>query len=166
MDYTTMKHSSSRCGYPVEGVYLGTTIEHRLPKPYQMKKRVFVFREKGVGQRIDLEDIVYLEARANYVDFYSPEHVFLIRTTLASALRKLPAGEFVQVHRSIAVAVRYILSVGKDSMLLSYGEKGIEVPFSKQYMPGLSKHLVLLGSGTVRKPNHKKNDEQESEDSP
>jgi DNA-binding LytR/AlgR family response regulator len=58
----------------------------------------------GTGRtRIRLQDIECLEADRNYINVYTPQRSYLLRRTLNSMEKSLPAGDFLRVHRSIIV---------------------------------------------------------------
>jgi DNA-binding LytR/AlgR family response regulator len=58
----------------------------------------------GTGRtRIRLQDIECLEADRNYINVYTPQRSYLLRRTLNSMEKSLPADDFLRVHRSIIV---------------------------------------------------------------
>lgn len=55
--------------------------------------------------RVSLESIDWIKAEDNYVRLYAGGHSHLVRTTLKALERKLPATNFVRIHRSAMVSV-------------------------------------------------------------
>lgn len=53
--------------------------------------------------RIDLIDILYLEATGNYVRYVLKDKEILTRMTIKEAIEILPKNQFIQVHRSFIV---------------------------------------------------------------
>jgi DNA-binding LytR/AlgR family response regulator len=108
-----------------------------------MTNQVFFYRREGQLQRIRPDEIIFLEAAGNYVKFFTQGHSHLVRTTLDMGLRQLPGNLFVQIHRSIAVAVDQIETVGKDFVtLLSLPKKAF--PVSKTYYRTLNERIKII----------------------
>jgi DNA-binding LytR/AlgR family response regulator len=113
-----------------------------------MANQVFFYRKEGQLQRIRPDDIIFLEAAGNYVKLFTQGHSHLIRTTLDIALSQLPGNTFVQIHRSVAIAVDQIDTVGKDFVtLLSFPKKAF--PLSKTYYRTLIERINIIESCMV-----------------
>lgn len=80
-----------------------------------------LFIKTGYEQvKVQIDDILYLEAAGNYVTFVLKDKNVLSRSTFNEAITLLPADKFVRVHRSYMVAVskidkveRYQVTLGK-----------------------------------------------------
>ncbi|MBE7172582.1 MAG: response regulator transcription factor [Williamsia sp.] len=79
--------------------------------------------------RVELHEILYLEAAGNYVTFVTPSKSLLSRSTFAEAIALLPANRFVRIHRSFVVAVNKIDKLEKTQVTI--GNKII--PVSEAY---------------------------------
>ena len=79
-----------------------------------MPKQIFCYRKDGALQRINLHEVLFLETADNYVKFVMAEKIYAVRNSLEAALNYLPADQFVQVHRSFAIATDPIDVIGKD----------------------------------------------------
>ncbi len=101
----------------------------------------FVFvKDNGVLKKINVDDILYLEAMGDYVKVYTGQRFHVLHATLKSIEEKLPSAKFVRVHRSYIVSLNKIdfiqdsaISIGKAS-----------VPIADTYRAGLSRRLNLL----------------------
>lgn len=85
-------------------------------------------------QRIYLDDLKYLKADRNYVEFYTEEKRVVDRNSLGTVLELLPPN-FVQVHRSYVINKNFIkASTGNHVILLP----DIEIPLSRTFKNKLS----------------------------
>jgi DNA-binding LytR/AlgR family response regulator len=66
-----------------------------------MPGQLFFFRDDGILRKINLDEIVVIEATGNYVKLYAAGYSYLIRITMDSLLRQLPKDLFVRIHRSV-----------------------------------------------------------------
>ncbi len=97
-----------------------------------------LYVKSGYGQvRVDIADILYIEATGNYVTFVSTNRKVMTRSTFAEAVRLLPEKDFVRVHRSYLVAVGKIEKMERHQVTL--GAK--RIPVSEAYSAQLQ--LVL-----------------------
>ncbi|CAN5813317.1 LytTR family DNA-binding domain-containing protein [soil metagenome] len=101
----------------------------------------FVFiRDNGVLKRIALNDILYMEAMGDYVKLYTGPKFNAIHTTLKSMEEKLPAAQFLRVHRSYMVALNKIDSIVDGVIQINKAA----IPVADAYRAALNKRLNLL----------------------
>jgi len=74
--------------------------------------------------RINIRDILYLEAEGNYTKFVTVREAIMVLCTMKEALAKVDAG-FIQTHRSYAVAIAKVNTV--DHHQLRVGDKVIPI---------------------------------------
>jgi DNA-binding LytR/AlgR family response regulator len=80
-------------------------------------------------QRIYLDDLKYLKADRNYVEFHTDDKKVVDRNLLRTVLEELPPN-FVQVHRSYVINTNFIkASTGSHVILLP----AIEIPISRTF---------------------------------
>ena len=80
-------------------------------------------------QRIYFDDLKYLKADRNYVEFHTEEKRIIDRNSLGTVLEELPPN-FVQVHRSYVINRNFIKSsTGRHVLLLPE----IEIPVSRSF---------------------------------
>lgn len=101
----------------------------------------FVFvKDNGVLKKINVDDILYLEAMGDYVKVYTGQRFYVLHATLKSIEEKLPVAKFVRVHRS------YIVSLSKIDFIqdgaITIGKAS--VPIADTYRTVLNKRLNLL----------------------
>ena len=145
-----------------------------------MDQKTYFYRSDGKLKRIDLDSILHIKASDNYVRVYQIEtleklarieslidlddqekidelipqleKVHLIRATLKDVMKKLPGHSFVQIHRSFAVAVKYVGTIEKE-MLFFQGTAKFGLPISKQYYESLIRKIEILGPSMPEKEN-------------
>lgn len=100
----------------------------------------FFVKNKGELIKIELDDILYLEAFDNYCNLYTSTQKHLISHTLKSVEEKLPAHKFIRVHRSFVINVSKIKSLQDGYIFI---EKN-KVPMSASNKEELMKHINLL----------------------
>ena len=109
------------------------------PAPAGTEPEAF-FVNVGYAQvRIELADIMYIEALNDYIKIYlssSPKPV-LTRMTLKAVEERLPATAFVRTHKSFVVATRKITAIKRDLVCIG----GTEIPISKSYKENINRLL-------------------------
>jgi DNA-binding LytR/AlgR family response regulator len=106
-----------------------------------VSEQEFVFvKDNGVLKRINVDDIMFLEAMGDYVKVHTGQKFHVLHSTLKSIEEKLPSSKFIRVHRS------YIVSLNK----IDYIQEGVisigksNVPVADTYRTTLNKRLNLL----------------------
>lgn len=90
--------------------------------------RIFVESNKKHIQ-LEIENILYLEAAGNYVKVITTTETIIIREKFSTMLELLSANDFLQVHKSFAVAPRHIRSIEGNTILI----KDNQIPVGKSY---------------------------------
>lgn len=106
----------------------------------KIEEKEFVFiRDNGILKRIDINDILYLEAMGDYVKVHTAQKFHIVHSTLKTIGEKLPL-KFMRVHRSYIVALNKIdfiedgvINIGKNS-----------IPVADAYRGSLNQQLNLL----------------------
>jgi DNA-binding LytR/AlgR family response regulator len=106
-----------------------------------VSEQEFVFvKDNGVLKRINVDDILFLEAMGDYVKVHTGQKFHVLHSTLKSIEEKLPSSKFIRVHRS------YIVSLNKIDFIqegvISIGKA--TVPVADTYRAPLNKRLNLL----------------------
>ncbi len=79
--------------------------------------------------KLQLQDILYLEAMKDYTRIVVPGKQYLVLTTLSHMQDKLPPERFVRIHRSYIVSLDKIVSVKGNKIFLP----SAELPVGKLY---------------------------------
>jgi DNA-binding LytR/AlgR family response regulator len=93
----------------------------------------------GVLVKVAVPDILFIEAANNYIQVYIAAKKMLVYQTLKGIEQQLPAGSFVQVHKSFLVATRHISQINGNT--LSVGAHTI--PLSRRFKSQALSHLSL-----------------------
>ena len=105
--------------------------------PSAVQDYIFV-KAEGKLEKILFTDILFAEALENYVAIYTREKKIITHLTLKMLQEKLPAGTFIQPHKSYLVAIEKINSIeGNILHVLQY-----QVPISKYQKEEVMEKIV------------------------
>lgn len=94
-----------------------------------------MIKEGTVLNKVNIADILYLEALTNYTKVVTVQKKYITLNNLKSFLDNLPQKRFLRIHRSYAVAVDKIQGVYKNELLI--GEQ--RLPLGKTYRQEVKK---------------------------
>jgi DNA-binding LytR/AlgR family response regulator len=107
--------------------------------PFILSDCIFVrHHEKMV--KVDIKDILYIEAERNYCRIYSKDKEYLLVMTLKDMDEKLPQRHFIRVHRSFIVNLSQIDEVANSHIVID--KKAI--PVSKTLKEELLNRLQTI----------------------
>ncbi len=95
---------------------------------------IFLREDKNYIQ-VNINDILYLEASGNYTIVFTEESKIKTREKISDLLELLPEDNFIQVHRSFAVAIKHIDRVEGNLITI----KKNEIPIGKVYKMNVKK---------------------------
>ncbi len=81
-------------------------------------KRVFLRSNKKYTQ-VEIDTILFIEASGNYTKIVTKDEIISIRETLSAVLELLPKEDFLQVHKSFAVAPNHIKSIEGNRIFIT-----------------------------------------------
>jgi two-component system, LytTR family, response regulator len=115
------------------------------PQTPPFADRRLVVKAGGRVVFLDLDDIDWVEAAANYVQLHAGRDSYLVREGISRLSERLDPGQFVRIHRSTIVNVRKIKELqpcnsGEYIVVLKNGK---ELSCSRSYRSGLQ---PLFGS--------------------
>lgn len=87
--------------------------------------------------KLDLQHILYIEGLKDYIKIYSGKKPMLTKCTMKNIEEKLPADEFIRVHKSFIVAFAKIEYIENNRIVI--GEK--RIPIGNQFKEGFYKML-------------------------
>ena len=100
----------------------------------------FFVKSSGALIKINSEEILWIEALENYIVINTTEDKHTVHMTMKALEEKLPAEEFIRVHRSYFVRKDKIESITEDGIVI--GKKLI--PVGRTYKKELNKNIKLL----------------------
>ena len=98
---------------------------------------VFV-KSNGKLEKINFSDILFIKGMENYVTIHLTDKKVVTHITIKSFFEKLPAGQFIQTHKSYIVAIGKVDSV--EGNILHIGENQVQV--SKSQREAVLKQIV------------------------
>jgi DNA-binding LytR/AlgR family response regulator len=99
-------------------------------------KSIFIRSNKKYTQ-VEIDAIQYIEASGNYTKIITTNETITIREKVSYVLELLPKEDFIQVHKSFAVATRHIKSI--EGNRIHIGDHTI--PIGKLYKANINKLL-------------------------
>jgi len=94
-----------------------------------------IFIKTGYEQvKVKFEDICYIEAEGNYVNFVLKNSKLLSRMTFTEMENILPKNKFVRIHRSYMVAKSHIDKIERHQVFVN----GIYLPVGDSYVQNLA----------------------------
>ncbi|MGC4101317.1 LytR/AlgR family response regulator transcription factor [Ferruginibacter sp.] len=89
--------------------------------------------------KVKFADILYLESEHVYVQVYTADKKFLVRTSMQQYLENFDEKKFFRIHRSYVVNLDHVQSISADEVLIN----GIALPIGKTYQEELLSRLRL-----------------------
>ena len=103
-----------------------------------LKDSIFV-KKQHLYYRIPFKDIMYIKADNVYLEVYTKEQMFLVRSPLKDYLEKLPSNSFFRSHKSYIINVEQVMAVNSKDVLI-----GKElIPISKDFKDFILKAMNL-----------------------
>ena len=89
-----------------------------LPQASAVSKRIFLKSNKKYTQ-IEIDSVLFIEASGNYTKIITKPETITIREKLSTVLDLLPKEDFLQVHKSFAVAPQHIKSIEGNRIFIA-----------------------------------------------
>ena len=116
-----------------------STTVPEVPTARAASDHVFV-KVEGRLVKVALDEIFWVEAQGDYVLLHTPRKRFMVHGTMKSIEEKLPAADFVRVHRSHLVRIDRIVDVEEGNLVV---ERNI-IPIGASYRAPLMARLDPL----------------------
>jgi len=82
------------------------------------KESLFVKHNSRIV-RIDINDILYIEASGDYAIFKTPNKGYIVNTTIKKLESKLDPTRFVKIHRSYIINLDKVIDIEENSLLIA-----------------------------------------------
>ena len=96
---------------------------------YDAPSDYFFIKANNQLQKLNYDDILYIEGLSNYVVIHTGARKFLSYLSLNLLMEKLPKGRFVRIHKSYVVAVDKIDAIRSNEIFI----REMSLPLSKSY---------------------------------
>ena len=103
----------------------------------------FFVKCDGKIERLSYDEVIYIEAMANYVVIYTVTNKLIVYLTIKGLLEKLPEEKFVQVHKSYIVNMSKVNTIEGNTLHLGYIKITIGLSFTDNVMHRLLKGRFL-----------------------
>jgi len=98
-------------------------------------KKDYLFLKTGYEQvKVMFDEICYLEATGNYVNFELKDKQLLSRMTISEVENLLPADQFIRIHRSFIAAVNKVEKIERHQLVVN----GAVLPVGSSYYQNLA----------------------------
>jgi len=98
-------------------------------KEVSITHEFFFIKCNGKIEKIQMADVIYIEAMANYVIIYTRQKKYITYLTFSGIEEQLPAQLFVRIHKSYLVAISAIQTIDGNEVITS----SMRLPISKNY---------------------------------
>lgn len=102
-------------------------VEMTQPTPQlklEEQPRYIFFNVNRTHHKVMLDDILYIESLKDYVRIHTQTDRLVVKGNIGSIMKQLPDNQFVRIHRSYAIAIKYVTSYNQS-----------EVEIAKQKLP-------------------------------
>jgi DNA-binding LytR/AlgR family response regulator len=115
----------------------------RLLKAMNKAREFFLLKNKGTQasterfffvkcdqryEKIIFDEVLFVEGMENYVVIHTPSKKFITLMRMKDLEEKLPANEFIRIHKSYIVAVKAISSIDGNDLIVA----GKNIPMSRE----------------------------------
>ncbi|MDN3581585.1 LytR/AlgR family response regulator transcription factor [Mucilaginibacter flavus] len=107
--------------------------------PAETSPEYFYVKCDGKIERVLYEDLIYVEAMANYVVLYTIPKKLVVYLTIKGIQEKLPADNFLQVHKSYIVNTKMINSIEGNMLNLGSAKITMGTSFYDEVMDKILK---------------------------
>lgn len=96
-----------------------------------------LIKENNSNLKISLNDILYIESNGNYINIHTNKQKIVARQSLEWAAEQLPGHQFMRIHRSFVVNIRFVLRTTSKSVFIG----DIEIPISRTNISKITEYL-------------------------
>lgn len=107
----------------------------------QQRKNYFFIRTKYRMQKINFNDILYIQGLSNYLIIKTQEDSIFTLQSFDDLMKNLPPENFIRIHRSYAISIDKIESFHKNTVEIIGGH---QIPIGESYKQIFYEHLKKL----------------------
>ena len=90
-------------------------------------------RVEGKLQRVDFDDLCWIESERNGIWFYTETNSFHSALTISDIEARLPLNQFLRIHKSFIIPVSRVEVINKDTICIRRQDKLEEIPIGDTY---------------------------------
>lgn len=132
MDFQPFNFIRKNCSIPLEDSIKQATA--KLIKHMRQNEKLLLKNECGEDLNIHVKEIMYIENDKHYLKYYTTKSKtpFRIRGLISESENKLLHCDYVRIHKSYIVNMRYISKIDKTNSEVYIKESGKRLPMSKK----------------------------------
>lgn len=88
-----------------------------------------IIRSNGQNIRIDTEKITHIQGLKDYTILFTPEKKYVVKGSVKAMLERLPAEQFVRVHKSFIVAKSKLTPIARNKIEFD----GFQIPVGRRF---------------------------------
>ena len=104
--------------------------------------RFFFFKKRGRFEKVDIKNIIYIQADNNYTYTFTEDEKYINTSNLGQMEELFSAPNFMRVHRSYIVNLDNLTSIDFSNNKIALGNH--IVPFSRSMKDQLTKRFNLI----------------------
>ena len=105
---------------------------------------IFIKKDLTTLVRLKYDDILWIEALAYRVVFYTETEKYVIYFSMKSVIKKLPASKFKRVHRSYIVNINKIKFIKDNSIVIDKKGRKKAIPIGKLYKDNFIAEINII----------------------
>lgn len=118
-DYLLKPFGFDRFLKAINKTFSSTPVSQSVSSPSQdVSKRIFLRSNKKYTQ-VNIDAILFMEASGNYTKVTTDSETISVREKISTVLELLPKEDFIQVHKSFAVAPKHIKSIEGNRIFMA-----------------------------------------------
>lgn len=114
LDYLTKPISLERFTKAIQKIYKDSD-ESGFDDTRKVKDFLF-FKSNRAFHKVELDDILFLEAFGNFVKIHTPTKVLLVNDRISALEKKLPFHQFARAHKSFLVGLNHISIIHTNTL--------------------------------------------------
>lgn len=112
------------------------------PEPIESLAHDSIFiRHRRQLIKVRFDELLWVEADSNYTLLQTSESKYAVANTLRQVEERLPAADFIRIHKTYVVALRMITALDTHNVTIG---NGTLIPLGRTYQPMLMSRLNLL----------------------
>jgi DNA-binding LytR/AlgR family response regulator len=119
------------------------TLKQKKPAPEKTEPGYFYVKCDGKIEKVLYDQLVYIEAMANYVTLYTLHNKLVVYLTIKGILERLPPERFLQVHKSYIVNIDSVKTIEGNMLHLGTAKITIGLSFLDEVMNRLLKDRFI-----------------------
>jgi DNA-binding LytR/AlgR family response regulator len=119
------------------------TLKQKKSTPEKTEPGYFYVKCDGKIEKVLYDELVYIEAMANYVTLYTLNNKLVVYLTIKGILERLPPEKFLQVHKSYIVNIDSVKTIEGNMLHLGITKITIGLSFLDEVMNRLLKDRFI-----------------------